>query len=518
MNPDRAGFLRAIRSSPHDYPNYLVFADWLQEHGDESDQWFAESMRLRAEKEILVEQEDARWRQKEIRLNEIEVNRPKLPKGLKYFDLWGKDSFIRGDLSAILKHGGELIDRWLIGSCFIDKVDSSIEKLCNQSWIRELGALGIHDSDAYATAATQLIQGSEFSSLKKLDLSFLPFDQNFWENISKTRSFPILEELVLHSYEIDGRLMNQLGNSNNFPCLKELTLSALQLSSPILFADFLSSRLATQLEQFCIRSENFQHHSFFSQAVVESSALVNLRVLDFSTLPLNDELLIQFCRNPHFPNLETLEFLGLPQMFRHLAEATLLPNLRNLHLHARETETDGLQLFCDSFPWKGEGFGLFMRFLRLGDEGGKMLANAKKLAGLKSLTLYKSDIGPEGTCAIAESPYLRDLEWLFLDGESTANRGRRAILGASWPNLKSIGLSRTQLDDSDLRFLAEHGNMPRLRRILIHENPITEEGITCLMNSNRFPMLEEIDVSGLQFRDDFESEVRQRGYRLVREY
>ena len=43
---DRDSFLQAIREAPEDNNLRLVFADWLQEHGDEHDRARAEFIRL----------------------------------------------------------------------------------------------------------------------------------------------------------------------------------------------------------------------------------------------------------------------------------------------------------------------------------------------------------------------------------------------------------------------------------------------------------------------------------------
>jgi uncharacterized protein (TIGR02996 family) len=517
MNPDRAGFLRAIRSASHDYHNYLVFADWLQEHGDDSDQWYAESMRLRAEKELLIQANDSRWRDKAIRLNEMEASKPNLAEGLKDFDMWGKDSWMGGSLSAILKHGNELMGKWPIHSCHISRTDSSIKKFCNQSWIEELRKLRFDDKAAYLSAATELLQRGKFFSLKTLEILHVPINSEFCEAIGRKSSFPALEELTIHLDGLSNRFLNRLGQSKTFPSLKSLELSNRfgfrwdQWSSPV-FDNFLSSTLASQLEKVIIRSEEL------IGAITQSSTMSDLRHIDFWSPLIRSETIHQLCRNSHFPKLETLTLGLVEQIFHPLVQTNLFPHLRTLSVHPVEITMEDLQLFCNSFPWKGEGFSLILRSPTLGDEGGRILANAKNLAGLKSLSLVSSNLGAIGTRAIAESPYLRDLEWLSLEAAPIRRMGTSAILSASWPNLKGIDLGKTELNERDLRFLAEHGNMPKLRRLVIHRNLITEKGITDLMNSDRFPMLEEIDVSGLKFHEDFEAEARQRGYRLAREY
>jgi uncharacterized protein (TIGR02996 family) len=70
---DQAAFLTAIRADPDDDPTRLVYADWLDEHGDERDRARAEFIRAQIELERLEE-----WSERRLDLEERAIDLFKL--------------------------------------------------------------------------------------------------------------------------------------------------------------------------------------------------------------------------------------------------------------------------------------------------------------------------------------------------------------------------------------------------------------------------------------------------------
>ncbi len=124
------------------------------------------------------------------------------------------------------------------------------------------------------------------------------------------------------------------------------------------------------------------------------------------------------------PNLAGLRYLDLccasgPDAARALAESPYLRQLKSLLLYA-----------C-----------------RIGDEGAKALAGSPVLASLESLDLSYNKLTDEGARALARSPMLASLESLDLGGNDLTDEGARALAASPYlGGLKHGGLRMRSCD------------------------------------------------------------------------
>lgn len=140
---------------------------------------------------------------------------------------------------------------------------------------------------------------------------------------------------------------------------------------------------------------------------------------------------------------------------------------------------------------------------------------------LETLSFVDELIGDEGAVALAESPHFGATTVLCLARAGLTGRAAEGIASSrNWPHLRVLNLSGNQIASdgasalagpSRLESLEElhlHGNLvddegavalagrawPRLVRLTLQKNPITERGIDALLSSPSFPRLFELEL------------------------
>jgi uncharacterized protein (TIGR02996 family) len=91
---------------------------------------------------------------------------------------------------------------------------------------------------------------------------------------------------------------------------------------------------------------------------------------------------------------------------------------------------------------------------RLSDEDVEELARCSYLARLSALLLYNNEMGARGLRALASSEYLAGLRELSLAGNRIRGEDITRLTLSSFPELRSLDLSRNGLDEAGIRWLS----------------------------------------------------------------
>jgi uncharacterized protein (TIGR02996 family) len=115
------------------------------------------------------------------------------------------------------------------------------------------------------------------------------------------------------------------------------------------------------------------------------------------------------------------------------------------------------------------------------------LANCPHLAPLETLAFvdrYSAPLGPPDARALASSPHLKRLTYLYLYGNNVGDEGVLALLSAPWLNqLLILELDDCGLGDRSAFALAECPALRNLETLSISRNAITPAGERALRNS-----------------------------------
>jgi uncharacterized protein (TIGR02996 family) len=123
---------------------------------------------------------------------------------------------------------------------------------------------------------------------------------------------------------------------------------------------------------------------------------------------------------------------------RALADSPNLPALATLDLRGNRL-TDSAAVAIASAKGLPALTELHLSMNKLGPDGARALANWPGLANLRLLNLYSNPIGDDGVCALAESPYASNLWFLDVNHTGLTSRGQRAL--AESPHLRSATIN-----------------------------------------------------------------------------
>jgi uncharacterized protein (TIGR02996 family) len=425
-----AGFLAAIVAHPDDDASRLVYADWLDDHGEPAR---AELIRVQialahlpeddprcaapAERErALLDGPGAGW---------VGTVRAALP------NIGG----LTAVLDLALRHGLVEASGRLLTRQFLDHG----ERLFRDVPLRRVALVGLRGSNDGVAAAMTLAP------------SLAP-------DLARSGLLARLPELDLSgSFTLDADLF-ELAASPNVADLSWLNLR-----------DFGRLGQARRPTWAGVR------------ALASSPHLIRLRALDLSRLRLGPACLEVLAETAHLPRLEELIWednrcrdVGL----RALAAAPLLRRLTTLRLGSNNLTAAGAEALA------GVEAPLALRVLDLGNRpgaprrnaigaaGAAALARGPALANAQALALPGNDVGDEGVAALAASPHLPCLRRLDLSHNSVGVGGAWALAATRHlSGLQELDLSGNRLADraAEALFVLP---LPALRRLVLTGNPL----------------------------------------------
>ena len=198
MTDDADALLRAVLAAPDDDAPRLVYADWLDEHGDPAR---AEFIRVQIE---LARPGPDRARRYQLLVAERRLLRENRAAWTAWLPRWAhRDLFRRGFLEGIICEAGD----------FIARADE----------VRRQTPLSIVQLDGTEGQAVPLFRSRVLEGLRSLTLS-LPIRPGEWAHLGASQYLGRLRELVLNAKGPADEMVDTLVGSASLPALRALRL------------------------------------------------------------------------------------------------------------------------------------------------------------------------------------------------------------------------------------------------------------------------------------------------------
>jgi uncharacterized protein (TIGR02996 family) len=370
MNP-RAGLMQAVLDAPDDDTVRLVFADWMQDHGEET---WAEFIRVQCEiaymdgtegdrLTVLARRERELWEAHHIQWC------ADLPKWSR-----GKVAFRRGFPTIV----SCTPPQWISG-----------RKLTRRAPIRALRLTKVAPTQLAALVATEHLAGVQALSIPA-DRSELP------------------------------QVLEHFSGSACAAGLQVLDLPFRQYHPGSTTGDALARALAaskfTRLECLYLGCEEIGPDGV--TALAQSPVLANVHKLELGDNPIGDAGARALAGSPHLANLTALG-VGCCQISSDgvaaLAGSPHLAKLTHLNLWSCELTAEGVEVLADS-PYLTRLAALTFDGARLGLDGVRALAGSANMAHLTYLRLVNCHDIDSTLRILVESPHLSRLRTLQFAG------------------------------------------------------------------------------------------------------
>ena len=409
LDYERESLLRSICSAPADDMPRLIYADWLDDHGQSSRAHFIRDQIQLARlpkwhPDVLAAGELNRNTSFGSKRDQYEL--PPLPPGLE----WSHTFMQRGFVNAVQCTTPDALSSGLASLCQITPIDSITIKALR-------GGLSLE----FIRALTQI---PALACARRLEFSLAMLTP---EQLEVLAACPYLTQLEVLDLPFGG--LSSRG---------AITLPTLGLFR--------------RLRELHLRSSNHRDPAgpAFAAAYREQAAESHLEVLDLSWNHIG---------------ARDLQFL---------ASAPALASVRELNLndcvYAAGLRTAGYQALATS-KYVQQLEILHLRKTAPTLAGLQALANCQ-FPNLRYLNLGNNNIGPKGIAVIATAPWVSQLTYLGLSGNSVKDSGLKQILNAQLPNLVAISLRDTKLSEAGMLSLADGPFANQLRQLELHGNPI----------------------------------------------
>ena len=422
---DRESFLAAIIADPDDDGARLVYADWLEEQGDEQ----AELIRAQIEQERLPWTDDRWWElderaqvlikslggkllKQQPKLKNISWSMLSSARTLEDEKVVFRKGFVEVGGAQHFKALHDAFDALTAGTLLrelrlYDLAQSTIERLCASKWMPKLRGLTL-TPHLGATAMATVAACPAAAGLRQLDVNEAHLGSDGLGFIVES---PFLKQLQFLDIGFNGLTQRDVATLLQWPTLRQL--KGLSLSF-----DRLDAGLVTLLQD---------------------EAVANLFLLNLRNSDIRDEVLVEVGKSAQ---LRSLTHLSLDSN-RDLTDASVpallahgrLPNLRALSLSECEKLGDGALAAIAASPSAAR-----LRILYFGRNGAgaiglQALARSPHIRELRKLSLrqYASrystalELDPSTARMLAESPALANLTY-FNIGDMTFAGDAEAIL------------------------------------------------------------------------------------------
>jgi uncharacterized protein (TIGR02996 family) len=463
------GFLRAIADSPHDDAHRLVYADWLEEHGQPDR---AELIRVQV---ALADPPEDRAAYRTLRAREAALLDAHGQEWFGPLQKLGVHSWVlrRGLVEAVtlsarklLEHAEDLFTLAPIHTVKLRDVHHVIHKLAACPLLRRLRGLDLSDNQLGAAQVRALL----------------------------TPHLSGLRHLVLSDNLLGASGVRALALSPHLRGLRRLALRGALVSYPPRKGEEVWSDPDRRLEG----GEGAMALAGQLEQPLEYSESVNLAGLVALDLRNNEISDVGTCALIHSPHLAGLTELCLSPMDvkdgSRLRESDTLRNLTVLRLSGEDLE-DGIRSLLHS------QFITRLRVLELSytgarDEQAEEIADCRDLGELQYLNLADNDISDEGLHALASRGRIPRLRWLNLSKNRITSAGLRALCDSPLvKEMRELDLSHNEIDNSGAKALAQCPHLARLSGLALQGNSIKDAGAMALANSPLLAQLEGLSLN-----------------------
>lgn len=402
----------------------LMYADWLDEQGGESNTARAEYIRL----EIAYAQNfpGTRWSARRAA-----AQKPPAALFGKYGREWHPELFGRKNILR----GAKGYPHMRRG--FPHQIYAQAEPLLAvmERAVQLAPITSVEFRGATTDTVRRVCAAPWASRLRKI--SFSAYDQppTEWDALADAEHFGELEELVPYGGVITPGAAARIAAARRFPKLKRFVLA------PLVTAEVIASLFAgpafTGLQKLSLSSRQTAPYGTAGlDALAAAPALAQLRSLYAAVHP-NLDIVARLAKGALWRTLEDLNVLRCDLGNEGVAEFARLagPNFRKLELNSNTIGAAGIRALVES-----ECFGSLNELVLwdnpIGDGGARALAESPRASNLRVLDLYSCGIGPAGIKALAESSHLSGLRVLVLGGNGLG--AKEAKLIAASPHFEAL--------------------------------------------------------------------------------
>lgn len=401
-------FIREIIANPADDVARLVFADYLEQHGD------ARGELIRIQFQILDAEKGSKEHRK-LRKRERELAKEhgafgRAPQGVK--PLGARGGFldaIEVTVARFLRLQEKIFEMAPIRSVVLKGRSVKLAKVGESPYLGQLREFRMSQNYAAEDDLVSVLRSSKFDGLEALQVGSTGLPVSAIQSIATNSRFESLRTLAIHGRVPD---RSPAGSLTDSEYLQNLT--TLSLSIPRLGDGFLTRLAAAP-----------QFGSLENLTVYGQPSGVGLR---------------EILQNSHLTQLRSLRFAGQSQRQQTDAVRDALSdggNLKRLRLLALQCPLDAecirrIAEHCLELDT------LELPYCRIGSAGAEAIAVSPFFGRLERLVLTGSDIGFRGCVALAESPYRQKRTKIYLRNSRLSRRDvkrLKANYGKTFGNL-----------------------------------------------------------------------------------
>lgn len=494
-------FLQAIAATPADDAPRLIYADWLEEHGDPLGEFIRVQCALEQVPEYDERHPALKLREEELMLRHYRQWDAALREEFEGFESYNAD-YRRGFINRImlpvemLLRKAARLPELAPGLCGLELHSpenvAEARQLLETGWLSRISELVLNS--VQPDALQVLFNSGQLASLTSLAVHYAEdHSVRVAEQIASCRSLRNLRTLDLTEVALGTRGLQAILSSPNLKRLKTLKLTDVSLAAIRRLAD---APLAGQLETlvFDFGDDNFTDAHV--SALAASPYLQRLRLLSFHGDTCGDESALALAQSSTLRQLRSHNFGGTKINDAAIAAMTRSRTLARSHwLDSHHCGGDEAAAAVARSPyWKQLNY-LALGCERMTEEGAKVLAASANLASMRVLHLCSSRIGADGAAALAESEHLAGLHSLYLQHVEIGDEGLSRLLASpSFSNLRELVVTNAKIGTRGAEALIK-GPLGQLRKLSLSGNRITDQGAALLANAEGLARLYHLDVS-----------------------
>ena len=331
--PDEIAFLRTILEQPDDDAPRLVFADWLEEHGETPR---AEFIRVQVELFRLPKNSPRRL---ELSARERELLDRHQRGWIAALGDWVREwDFARGLLEYVrvqavdfIRHGHLLFEKAAVRKVRLNEATRFLADVAESPVLHHLRWLDLSYNGITADRLSPLLESHSLASLEYLDIGMNRLGQEGLAALAASKRLDKLQALRLHRIGLrDSGAVHLL--STNWQSLRELDLENNNLGATGISA-LVDAPFAPNLRRLILRANRIAGAGV--RALVTPARLIHLTFLDLSLNQIDDDGAVAIANSA---TLSALEELNLSANLigrrgaRALAASRRLADLRRLNL------------------------------------------------------------------------------------------------------------------------------------------------------------------------------------------
>ena len=465
MNADGRALFAAICADPEDDTSRLVYADWLDEQGDEPR---AEALRMSIERRRLPEWEPRAWvldarmdRLGEKHREGWDAELPKLVDGMWSTGRSGLVEQVRVSSGRSLLEQEEVIfSAGPIKSLSIDLAfeenpdDTRLLASCaSMSRIRSLSLDGMVSPELLGLRT--LAASPYLTHLRHLQRCKCSDEDNLLEYLAECPSFPNLESLTLFGADFTATGCEALARSPLLQTLQRLNIWNANINNAGL-RHLMGMPHFGQLRELRLSDNRLTPQPFKRFFAIDWQCLEHL---DLSMNSLH------------------------PTAVRHLAACLRMNRLRWLDLSANYRD--------------------------FGDAGANVLARASHLDDLCVLAIGSNDLTHVGLDPLAHAVWASNLARLDLNGTHLTDRELCGLASPAFGNLRWLDLGYGKITDEEIPRILDIPWLPYLTHLILSNNQIGRKGAR-LLASALLDQIEHLDLTSNKIAEPERELLRER--------